>query len=178
MLIVVTGGSGSGKSAYAEERIAASGISKRYYMATMICKDEESRKRIQRHRSMRADKQFETVECPVDLHLVQMEPGCAVLLECMSNLTANEMFSRPDTRSSEEIEEKIIKGIDSLLTQCDLLVVVTNEVFSDGSNYDSLTEEYLKCLGSINCRLAEIADEVVEVVYSIPIIRKNRRNKQ
>lgn len=175
MLIVVTGGSGSGKSAYAEECIVSSGIQKRYYAATMICRDEESRKRIHRHRLMRADKQFETVECPVDLHMIRIESESAVLLECMSNLTANEMFSDSDPKSSGEIAEKIMAGIASLLKQCDLLVVVTNEVFSDGMCYDPLTEEYLKCLGSINCRLAELADEVVEVVYTIPVIRKNRR---
>lgn len=178
MLIVVTGGSGSGKSAYAEGRIVSSGISKRYYAATMICNDEESKQRIRRHRLMRADKQFETVECPTDLQRVRVESGSAVLLECMSNLTANEMFAGENPKNNDEITEKIMNGIEALLKQCSLLVVVTNEVFSDGCTYDPLTEEYLKCLGRINCSLAEMADEVVEVVYSIPIIRKNRRKTQ
>ncbi len=178
MLIVVTGGSGSGKSAYAEERIVSSGISRRYYAATMICNDEESKQRIRRHRLMRADKQFETVECPRDLQLVRVESGSAILLECMSNLTANEMFAEKDPKNSDEITEKIMNGIEILLKQCGLLIVVTNEVFSDGCTYDRMTEEYLKSLGSVNCRLAEMADEVVEVVYSIPIIRKKRRKTQ
>lgn len=178
MLIVVTGGSGSGKSAYAEGRIVSSGISKRYYTATMICNDEESERRIRRHRMMRADKQFETVECPKDLQMVSVEAESAVLLECMSNLTANEMFAGENPKNSDEITEKIMNGIETLLKQCSLLVVVTNEVFSDGCSYDPMTEEYLKALGSVNCRLAEMADEVVEVVYSIPIIRKNRRKNQ
>ena len=69
MFLVVTGGSGSGKSAYAEKRVASFGSHlKRYYLATMENCDEESEKRIQRHRAMRADKGFETIESPRDIH--------------------------------------------------------------------------------------------------------------
>ena len=35
----------------------------RIYIATMYPFDEESRKRVQRHRKMRQGKGFETVEC-------------------------------------------------------------------------------------------------------------------
>ena len=40
MMIVVTGGSGSGKSAYAEQRIQEFGQIPRYYLATMENRDE------------------------------------------------------------------------------------------------------------------------------------------
>ena len=52
--------------------------------------DEESHKRIQRHQKMRAGKGFETVECYTGLKNVKLPAGCVVLLECMSNLVANE----------------------------------------------------------------------------------------
>ena len=172
MFVVVTGGSGSGKSAYAEDIIVKSNIDKRYYVATMICSDEESQKRIDRHRSMRSGKGFETLEVPVNLMQIQMEPDSAVLLECMSNLSANEMFSSQGSQSAESVTERIIAGIEQLKGKSRLLVVVTNEVFSDGKQYDEFTQEYLKCLGMINTRMAELADEVVGVVYTIPIIHK------
>ncbi len=63
MMVVVTGGSGSGKSAFAEDTILSFGEKSRFYIATMYPFDEESHKRIARHRAMRAKKNFETVEC-------------------------------------------------------------------------------------------------------------------
>ena len=54
------------------------------------------------------------------------------------------------------------------------LVVVTNEVFSDGIQYDPDTMRYLKYLGDINCRMAEMADQVTEVVYGIPVTKKRK----
>ena len=66
MVYLVTGGSGSGKSAFAEK--LAVELKKQtlhdglYYIATMHCYDEECKKRISRHREMRKDKCFETIE--------------------------------------------------------------------------------------------------------------------
>ena len=50
MMTVVTGGSGSGKSAFAEDKIVSFGPAKRIYIATMHPYDEESHKRVARHR--------------------------------------------------------------------------------------------------------------------------------
>ena len=49
------------------------------------------------------------------------------------------------------------------------LVLVTNEIFSDGYRYEEETMEYQRILGNINVRLAEMADCVTEVVYGIPV---------
>ncbi len=174
MFAVVTGGSGSGKSAYAEKLITDSGIEKRYYIATMKCGDEESKKRIARHRAMRRGKHFETIECPCCLSSVTVEKGSAVLLECMSNLVANEIFTDGGMRGCAEVQDEVIGGLERLLGTCALLVVVTNEVFSDGVRYDSMTQEYLRCLGEVNGTMAAMADQVTEVVYSIPVIQKKR----
>ena len=62
MFHVVTGGSGSGKSAFAEQCILDCQGSKRIYIATMYPFDEESYRRIARHRAMRAEKKFTTIE--------------------------------------------------------------------------------------------------------------------
>ena len=95
MIHVITGGSGSGKSRYAEQQILELGDNRRVYLATMCPYDEESYQRIERHRAMRAEKNFETLECYTDLARLEIPEGCNVLLECMSNLVANEMF-QPD----------------------------------------------------------------------------------
>ena len=44
MLILVSGGSASGKSEFAESLVLQSGCDRRYYLATMIPYDEECRR--------------------------------------------------------------------------------------------------------------------------------------
>mgnify|MGYP000019509733 FL=1 len=107
---LITGGSGSGKSAYAEAQILALNGECRVYLATMYPYDEESRQRIARHRKMRAEKNFTTVECYRDLEKTEIPEHADVLLECMSNLTANEMFW-PEGAGSDT-EEQILRGVE------------------------------------------------------------------
>ena len=52
------------------------------------------------------------------------------------------------------------------------MVIVTNEIFSDGILYEGESEKYKEQLGQINCNLAEMADAVVAVVYGIPVWHK------
>ena len=170
MMILVTGGSGSGKSAFAEDCVIACGEMPRIYIATMYPFDEESRKRVKRHRDMRFGKGFETVECYTGLSGVKVPEGCIVLLECMSNLVANEFFREDGTHENTEVE--ILKGIRNLKTQAENLIVVTNEIFSEAASYEGETEAYQKVLGKVNQRLGIMADSVVEVVYGIPVYPK------
>ena len=171
MMTVVTGGSGSGKSAFAEDKIVSFGPAKRIYIATMHPYDEESHKRVARHRKMRAGKGFETVECYTGLKNLDFPENAVVLLECMSNLVANEMYD--PSGAGENAEESILAGIHKLQKVSDDLVVVTNEVFSDSMPDNPEMEEYLKLLGKLNLRMGEMADLVTEVVYGIPVERKD-----
>ena len=177
MLSLIYGGSGSGKSAFAEQWITKlAGEQKKYYLATMQVFDEEGKKKIERHRQMRAGKEFETIEQPNDIGkaLEQMNPSdrteCA-LLECMSNLAANEMFSG-DGKSREEVVTQIIAGVRRLRKHLKQLVIVSNNVFEDGIRYDDSTMEYIRALGDINAALAAEADTVMEVVVGIPVVVK------
>ena len=62
MIHLVTGGSGSGKSAYAEQCILDFGGTRRVYIATMQPFGAEGQARIARHRKMRVAKQFSTID--------------------------------------------------------------------------------------------------------------------
>ena len=54
MITLVIGGSGSGKSAYAEQMaVKAAGKGSLYYVATMQVYDEEGKKKVERHQKMR-----------------------------------------------------------------------------------------------------------------------------
>ena len=173
MFVLVTGGSGSGKSEYAEQRVLEFGDTIRYYLATMMCFDDEGKNRVERHRKMRRGKGFQTVERHLNLsglELPETSEKTTLLLECMSNLTANEMFDQ--TGSREQTVEEVKTGIDRLRRKCDNLVVVTNEVFSDGIIYDEETRRFQSNLGKINAYLAKHADEVVEIVCGLPVFVK------
>lgn len=196
MLYIVTGGSGSGKSEYAEQ-IAVQCRNRNggtlWYLATMRIWDDEGRKRVERHRRMRAAKGFETIERYTGLETLELrekfeEPNPAgldaerktdslkhwescqvaqkpvLLLECMSNLVLNEFYDQKNGA-----EERILQGIKHLQKQCRDLIIVTNEIFSDGMTYDPESERYIQLLGRINRELGQMADSVTEVVYGIPL---------
>lgn len=119
---------------------------------------------------MRAEKGFETIEKYTDIDELTFTRKDLVLLECVSNLCANEMFSG---RTDKNIAaDKIISGIEKINKVVSQLIVVTNEIFSDGILYEKETIEYMKVLGEINRRIFECADNVIESVYGIPYILK------
>lgn len=162
MFTLVIGGAASGKSEYAEDLIVRAGPLPRTYIATMEPFDGECRARIARHRALRAQKSFETVERYTGLEQLRLPGGGAVLLECMSNLVANELYSPKG--AGADAEAAVLRGIDALLSQCRELVVVSNEVFSGGCGYEGDTIRYLRVLASVNRALAARAGRVAEIV--------------
>lgn len=202
MLHIVYGGSASGKSSYAESfAMSLQGEGRLLYIATMYPYkwntteiDPETMQRIERHRAMRADKGFDTVECYRHVEHIVAKRQDVLLLECMSNLLANEMYLEPDSNAGglaetmSEVEKagvgmsetlspvskKIVQALVNLSTRVQDVVIVTNDVFSDGGSltYDESTREYVKNLAEINCALARVAETVTEVVCGIPVIVK------
>lgn len=189
MLHIVYGGSASGKSSYAESfAMSLQGEGRLLYIATMYPYkwntteiDPETMQRIERHRAMRADKGFDTVECYRHVEHIVAKRQDVLLLECMSNLLANEMYLEQDSNAGSDMAEtmspvsnKIVQALIDLSTRVQELVIVTNDVFSDGGSltYDESTREYVKNLAEINCALAWEAATVTEVVCGIPVIVK------
>lgn len=179
-MILVIGGSGSGKSEFAEKlitEIADNRGLELYYLATMKIYGEEDEKKIEKHRRMRAGKGFVTIEQPEDISRAlkeiylteKSEKKPAVLLECVSNLTANEMFKDSGSAAPEDVAEKIMRDISVLNKNCGELVIVSDDVFEDGMDYPNATKAYAAALGKINRGLAKPADEVFEVVAGIPV---------
>ena len=167
MLHVITGGSGSGKSAYAEnwlleqreknlydENSENTNPSAPLYIATMIPYGKEGETKVIRHRRLKAD-------IPVNT---------GILLECMSNLTANELYDEAGNMNKpEKVKRQILEGIRHVIEKTDLLVIVTNEVQGDQMEYSEETKIYQRVLGEVNQSLAGLAEKVTEVVYGIPV---------
>lgn len=237
MLHIVYGGSASGKSSYAESfALSLQGDGRLLYIATMYPYkwntteiDPETMQRINRHRAMRADKGFDTVECYRHVEHIVAKRQDVLLLECMSNLLANEMYLEPEnddgrlaephaeaqpmsevekagtdcnagsdvektgvagnvgsdvektgiageagfemSKTMSPVSKKIVQALVDLSARVQELVIVTNDVFSDGGSltYDESTREYVKNLAEINCALAREAATVTEVVCGIPV---------
>lgn len=183
MISFVIGGSGSGKSSYAES-IAVSACErnrgKLYYLATMQVRDAEDVKKVDRHRMLRDGRGFITIEQPTAIQksLENMQAGKkTALLECISNLTANEMFSGKTIKSEEQVAEKIMEGILLLKEELDDLVIVGSNVFEDGIVYEEATMHYIRAMGKINQAITAIADQVFEVVAGIPIVVKGEESQ-
>ena len=208
MITLITGGSGSGKSAYAEKYIChvsnEKGYKEKYYIATMQVFDCEGQRKIDRHRRLRAGKGFITIEQPRDIKKAVeklqsencLKTGRSALLECMSNLVANEMFPPADasgiqaTEAEKEalddtenmkdyentqirrVSKKVLKEVTILSENVAELVIVTNNVFEDGVSYDESTMNYIKAMGIVNRGLSAMAERVVEVVAGISVTVK------
>lgn len=182
MMELVIGGSGSGKSAYAETAICREHCRSLeedkdaflYYIADMIPYGAETEKKIAHHREMRAGKGFQTLEWYYGLaeHITAPDAppleGASVLMECISNLTANEMYE-PKAAKMAAAAEAVIRGVQMLHERCRNLVVVTNDVFRESGSDSEEMVLYKKNLARINRALAEEADRVTEVVSGIPI---------
>lgn len=177
MMTLIIGGSGSGKSAYAEAYLySLSGEKKKYYIATMQVCDAESEKKMERHRKLRSGKKFFTIEQSRDIQKAaeKMEAGeKTALLEDVANLTANELFAEEIPKTEEAVTEKIVGGVEIVSKELAHFVIVSNNVFEDGKGYDKATMAYIRAMGRINEKLAEMADEVVEVVVGIPLVVKS-----
>lgn len=168
MLTLITGGAKCGKSKIAEKLLDGFRGNK-IYIATMLPYGSEAEAAINRHRKQRHGKGFAAIEKYTDIEQTELPEKCAVLLECMANLCANEMF-RKDKKN--DVFGHIMTGAEKLRSCSEHLIIVTNEVGCDGIEYPAETAEYIRVLSKINAGIAAIADNVIECVYGIPVMLK------
>ncbi len=193
MFVLITGGAASGKSEFAENLCAGlaeklgAGIAEnldaglaenlnanpaenrsKLYVATMEPFGEEAEYRIMRHREMRKKKGFDTLEKYRDLHesIVDARGYHTILVECMSTLLANEIFT------NENYHNNIVEGIAALRSLSMNLILITNRIFSDGAIYDDSVMEYMTAFSKLNKYFAAEADAVIEIVCGIPVLLK------
>ena len=70
------------------------------------------------------------------------------------------------------VKKEIRRQIETGRTYYRHLIVVTNEVFSDGVIGADTVRSYVQALGTVNRHLATLADVFCEVVYTIPAFLK------
>ena len=166
MFIFICGTSGSGKSFYAEERLKNFSGSQKFYIATAKIYDDEMRERVKKHKAMRKNKGFATIEKTFDLGTIKIPGASSVLIEALTTWLANEMFEHREKFSAAE---KILRDFHALKARCKNIILVSDDIFSDGIIYDELTEKYIKALAGLTKNFAAEADEVIECFAGLPI---------
>ncbi len=174
MLILIFGQSGSGKSRYAEERLSKLSGKPKIYIAMSQVVDEEMRERVRNHQAMRAGRGFLTVERTMDLSSAKIPEGSSIMVESLTAWTANVMFADGEAKLSGHVVKEIFADFTALLGRVRDVVIVVDDIFSDGGGYDALTEEYVRALAELTVKIAGIADEVVEVIAGMPATYKKR----
>lgn len=171
MITCIYGGSRSGKSSLAEYCLEQhTNASEKIYLATMWPEGRDAEARIGRHREMRAGKGFKSLERYLDIGALDVPQNSAILLECMGNLVANELFQPGG--AGEDTQAVVQKGIMHLASHTQHLIIVSNDVCSDGVHYDEGTQTYQRVLAALNRELFEAASCVVEMVCGIPVFLK------
>lgn len=86
-----------------------------------------------------------------------------VLLEDLTNLYANEVYGTLGH------PHEIVAPLLELRQQAGAVIIVANELYSDGIDYGLETDRFLRDLAGIAAALSNAADQVTEVVYGIQI---------
>lgn len=156
-VILVGGGTRSGKSAFALSLARRLG-ERRLYLATARAGDDEMRDRIARHRRERGGD-FETVEEPLAVpQAIRKHNGHAVVVvDCLTLWLSNLLCGG-------DAPDAILKRVDELVTVLAArpghAIVVTNEVGMGIVPESALGRTFRDLAGTAHQRLSQAADEV------------------
>jgi adenosylcobinamide kinase/adenosylcobinamide-phosphate guanylyltransferase len=185
-LILILGGTRSGKSTYAEELAKQLGRDDVLYVATSEIKDEEMHQRVEKHRATRPQA-WRTVEAPNRLgeRISQnLNDEKVVLIDCLTLFVSNTLLETTapledafDPPSGDpfdpEIEDRLMQEMEVLVktyrqSSVDM-IVVSNEVGLGLVPPYELGRAYRDILGRANQYIASQADEVVFLVAGVPM---------
>lgn len=165
-LTLVLGGAASGKSAFAEGLVTATGRP-RVYLATAEARDAEMQGKIARHREARGPG-WRTVEMPreVPRALGGIPPGEVALLDCATLWLTNLLLDDADPATAEA---ELFAALDACPAP---VVIVSNEVGLGLVPDTPLGRRFREAQGGLNRRLAARADLVVFVAAGLPLVLK------
>jgi len=172
-IILITGGSRSGKSTHAQ-RIAESTSGIRTYIATCPYIDEEMTARIRKHREARESSCWQTIEETIDLAgtLRKLKESRIILVDCLT-LWINNILYEAEQRGEFFNEEAIGARCREVLDVCDSLpgtvIFVTNEVGMGIVPESPASRLYRDIAGRCNQIIAGHADVVVFMISGLPL---------
>lgn len=166
-IVLVTGGSRSGKSEFAE-RYVLHFSPKCDYIATAEVLDEEMAYRVKLHQERRNGGRWFNYEAPYHAEEVFASLGNesqAVLFDCLTIYMANLMYGKNTPQGDFKTKcAYVLEEIDKLIEaakKCGKLVVfVTNEVGGGIVPDNAMAREYSDLSGWVNQKVAAAADNV------------------
>lgn len=171
-IILVTGGTRSGKSDYAQAR-AEELKSPRCFVATSTVVDKEMEERIKKHREGRKTARWQTIEEPIDLLKVCKDNRQfnTLLVDCITLWISNIMEKAFNEKA--ECDESYIVGItESMLAEVGkregTVLFVTNEVGMGIVPDNAIARKYRDLVGRCNRIIAFQAQEVILVSCGLP----------
>jgi adenosylcobinamide kinase/adenosylcobinamide-phosphate guanylyltransferase len=180
-LILVTGGTRSGKSGFAQN-LAESQIGPRYFIATCPNVDPEMDDRIRRHQQARIDRDWLTIEEEVDLVGIfsRMQDSHVCLIDCLTLWVNNLLFR--EEQSGRILTEQLMQNhceafIEQLKKYAGTAICVTNEVGMGIVPENASARLYRDLVGSCNQIMAQAADDVILVSCGIPLVLKSQEYK-
>lgn len=178
-IILITGGTRSGKSDYAQLR-AEQLSGPHCFIATCQAFDQEMIERIKKHQSKRDKQRWTTFEEPLELaRLIRHNSGYGLyLIDCLTLWVSNHMYDY-DQKDIECTEDIIAFQLEELVRECMLLlgtvIFVTNEIGMGIVPENKLARQFRDLVGYSNRILAAHADEVILVSCGLPIPLKSRQ---
>lgn len=166
-MIFVTGGTRSGKSAFAEEVTAALG-SKVTYIATARAGDGEMAERIALHRRRRPDN-WQTVEEPEQLKAsVEYwgERSDVIMIDCLTLYLSNLLLADETDNFIGQAAEEVAAAAKAVKAN---VVVVSNETGLSLVPPNKLGRRFQEIVGRANQVFAQAADEAYLVVAGMPL---------
>ena len=172
-LTFVTGGSRSGKSAFAQQ-LAEAIAAPRLFLATCPNLDKEMDDRIRRHRRDREGRGWQTLEEPLHLaeELSRRPAGETVLVDCLTLWISNLMHE--SGQGGDEItEDRMTFLADQLGTAASRhqgqIIMVANEVGLGIVPDNPTARRFRDLAGRCNQSIAARADQVFLVCCGIPL---------
>lgn len=163
-VILITGGSRSGKSSYAEQ-LALSLSDAPVYLATARIWDDEFRERVRRHKERRGP-QWTNLEEEKYLSLHDLA-GRVVVIDCLTLWATNFFF---DLDSDVDAALDALKAeFDRFTDQDATFLFVTNEIGMGGVSDNTVQRRFTDLQGWMNQYVASHADEVILMVSGIPV---------
>ncbi len=177
-IIFVTGGSRSGKSAWAQHR-AEEIPGPRLYVATCPVIDSEMEERVSKHREARRGGGWETIEETVDLAgvILRNGDGKTVLVDCLTLWINNLMYER-ETQGEILKEEDIVAYCRDVVAACKKITgtvfFVTNEVGMGIIPDNATARRFRDIAGRCNQEMAKAADRGTMLISGIPLQIKEK----
>lgn len=177
-VILITGGSRSGKSAYAQ-KIAETLTGPRLFVATCPLIDDEMRERIRKHQKKRQASDWQTIEETVDLAgaVSGGRDYQVMLVDCLT-LWVNNLMHEAQREGRDITEEDISHLCRELLAVCaelnSTVIFVTNEVGMGIVPDNPTSRKYRDLAGRCNQIIASGADTVTIVTCGLPLHLKQR----